>query len=160
MSEQFTIRDIFGKKRSLTDKGVSDNDYDISVVANKMVEGETIKQKLKTANSSTIKPTISLDEYCNIVYEWLRINPHCYTVLDFYEDNNNKPFLYPLGEVLKSEKIRVLLEQRMGRDSANGKLKGKSIEMLRNWYWGGDCFLKQNGDGSTTINGDIVFELG
>ena len=158
MSEEkkYTMVDIFGNRRSVQNDDRSDTR--IEIISNKIVEGQTIKQKLKTANSVNTNPTITLDEYCNVVYEWLRINPHVYSVLDYYEDDNNKPFHYPLSSVLKSEKIRTLLEQRMGRDSATGKLKGKSIEMMRNWYWGGDCFLKDGG-GNSMGNGDVSYEL-
>lgn len=79
----------------------------------KRVKGKNPKEMLETAKSAYKEvSTVTLDEYCDIVYEWLLLNKKCFSVLEFYEDESNRPFEYPMEEVEKNERICHLLEQR------------------------------------------------
>lgn len=79
----------------------------------KRVKGKTTKDRVKSAKSMYAEtPTVTLDEYSMLIYNWLLINKTAFSVLDFYEDDSNMPFEYPMEEVEKDERICHLLEQR------------------------------------------------
>lgn len=126
------------------------------------VQGETSKEKLKHIREKVYcQPTVSLEDYCSIIFEWLRINSQTYTVLDFFEDDSNQPFEYTLEEVMSCPAIAVLLEQRIGRDGMNGKLKGTLVStLLANKYnW---CTSKTETKSAVEVKTDepIQFEFG
>jgi hypothetical protein len=80
----------------------------------KRVKGKNAKEMLKTVKAAyKAVSTVTLDEYCDIVYEWLLLNKNCFSVLEFYEDESNRPFEYPMEDVEQNERICHLLEQRI-----------------------------------------------
>lgn len=98
----------------------SDNDIEELGVSesegkrNKGFNGKTTKARVKNANALYVdKPTVTLQEYSALVYNWLLINKNAFAVLDFYEDESNMPFEYPMEEVEKDERIEKLLQQRL-----------------------------------------------
>lgn len=81
---------------------------------NRGFDGKTTKARVKSANALYVgKPTVTLQEYSALVYNWLLINKNAFAVLDFYEDDSNMPFEYPMEEVEKDERIEKLLQQRL-----------------------------------------------
>lgn len=126
------------------------------------IPGATIKERVKWIKSHTYtKPTVSLEEYSMLVLEWLRLNPDCYSVLDFYEDRNNAPFEYTLQEVMEYEPISILLEQRIGTACATGRIKGGlAKELMANRFgWVTQRAANKN---ETTLASEeeIKFEFG
>lgn len=90
----------------------------------KKIEGKTAKEKIKNAGKLyTPKPTVTLEEYCNLVFNWLLINPRVFSVLEYYEDESNQPFDYPMEIVEQNEKIQHLLEQRIVNLCLTGNIK-------------------------------------
>lgn len=129
-------------------------------LTNEKIQGDTVKEKLNYIHNNVYcEPTVSLDEYCEIIYEWLRINSSTYTVLDFFEDNNNIPFEYTMEDVMSCPRISLLLEQRIGRDGMNGRLRGTlTSTLLQNKF----NWVDKNVKTELTVdsNEPIQFEFG
>lgn len=128
----------------------------------KYIYGKDNKERLDYIKTQIYcEPTMSLEDYCRVIYEWLRINSDTYTVLDYYEDDNNQPFEYSLEEVMCCPIIAILLEQRIGRDGMNGKLKGTLVStLLANKYSWVTSRTASKVDTNLTSDGPIKFEFG
>lgn len=122
----------------------------IETNSNISIKGDTIDEKLNTIRTETYSSneSISLEEYCVVICEWLRINKQAYSILDFYEDDANKPFLYPLTETVKDTNILKLLEYRISRDASKGILRGTiTNDLMKNLYgWADKKQVELQGD--------------
>lgn len=103
----------------------------------KPIPGDTLSEKLDEINTRTYTATkdVSLEDYCKVICEWLRINKGAYSILDFYEDEKNKPFLYPISETGSDINVNKLLEYRISRDASKGILRGTiTNDLMKNLY--------------------------
>lgn len=127
------------------------------------IPGENTAERLKHIREKVYvkEPSCTVEEYCLIIFEYLRLNPEVYTILDFFEDDNNQPFEYHIEEVMKQPAILLLLEQRMVKGGITGKLKGTILStVLANQYdW---CTSKTESKANVQVRTDepIQFDFG
>lgn len=131
----------------------------------KRIKGKTSKEQLKTVNSFYAKkPNVTLDEYCDIVYEWLLLNPRVFSVLEYYEDADNRPFEYPMEQVENNERIRHLLEQRIVNLCLTEKVKYGFGQLLLctkyNWVSSRTSTEQKPDAPVSDNNNDIRFKFG
>ena len=90
------------------------------------------KKRLKELPIAPVT-TVTLAEFCNIVYFWLLKNKSAMSVLEFFEDENNQPFEYQLVDVLTDPKIETLMQERAKLLAMKGEIKGQVFATLANF---------------------------
>ena len=155
---------LFGPEALPYDLSYLKKEKDVEVVKPiRYIQGENSKEKCDyIENEVYTEPTVSLEEYCKIIFEYLRINGEMYSILDFYEDDNNKPFEYTLEEVMASPALGILLEQRIAKGGITGKLKGTLVStLLANKYaWVTSRTATENKTNITSNGEPIKFDFG
>lgn len=86
---------------------------------NKQIRGRSAEMRLSNIETKVYraKSPLTPANYAKVIAEWLRINPTKFSILDFYEDDDNLPFHYPLKTIveLHSPELETLLEQRIAK---------------------------------------------
>lgn len=80
---------------------------------------------------------VSLEQWCDLIYGWLMLNPQMISVSDYYAYLENAPFLYSLEQVLEfdSDKIYCLLQERIKTMMLRGKISREAaLAVLREQF--------------------------
>lgn len=101
---------------------------------------------------------VTLVQYCTIIYHWLRANKNVINILDFYDDDTNKPFLYSIDEVqqAKNQRIIKLLEQRIINAALNKEINATFAALLLQNHYG---WTKEQPKVELEVNQPIKFEF-
>lgn len=105
---------------------------------------------------------LDITDYCTIIYNWLLLNKNVYTLAEYWEEEENKPFIFSVQEVEAENDTRInkLLKNRVIRDGLNKKLNATlAVAVLRNEY-GWQIDGKGSDSGKDGKNEEITFELG
>ena len=129
------------------------------------IEGKDTKARIKNVGNMYVKkPTVSLDEYCDLIFNWLLLNPRAFSVLEYYEEKSNQPFEYRLEEVEGNERIMHLLEQRLINLCLTGGIKygfGTALMANRFGWVTSRTSTEQKPDAPVSDNNnDIKFKFG
>lgn len=102
---------------------------------------------------------VTLAQYCTLIHKWLFFNRKSISILDYYEDDTNKPFLYSIDEVMeaKSKKIMKLLEQRIINAALKKEISTSFAQILLQNHYG--WTLKDDTKTSVEVNVPIKFEF-
>ena len=121
-----------------------------------VVNNENVKKLYRKATE-----TISLADWCHVIYGWLMVNPKMLSITDFYNyPKDNAPFMYSLDEVINfdSDEIYNLLQERISTMMLRREIdREAALSLLKEKYgW--------NRDNEQNINlntgGNISFKFG
>lgn len=102
------------------------------------------------------KQKLSIEEYCQLIAQWLLEHTESLTVLDYYSTKTNQPFEYRLEEVLEanSPAIYAVLSERILDRALRGGLNPTVSKIL--------VGKKVNPDGTAfeIDNGEFSFKFG
>lgn len=109
----------------------------------------------------TTKQYVTIEQWCDIIYGWLLLNPKMLSITDFYNyPKDNAPFMYTLDEVINfdSDKIFNLLQERISTMMMRREIDRESaLAVLRERYgWSRDNETNVN----LNTGGVVSFKFG
>lgn len=131
----------------------------------KEIRGRTNWEKLNAVNEVQKLVTdrdkkISIGDYTRIILHWLKINPKCVNLIDFWEDTANQPTLYEYNDILekKDKRIIKILEARLIKAALNKEINATFVTTL---LQNEDYFSWRKDDSKTNVevNVPIKFEF-
>lgn len=129
----------------------------------KHLKGRTNAEKLvcidvERQNITERDKKITPAQYATIIYHWLMKNKNVYSIMDFFNDATNEPFLYSIDEIqeVKSKKIEKLLEQRLINAALKKEINGSFAQLVLQNHYG---WTKGEKTTEVEISGPIKFDF-
>lgn len=127
------------------------------------LQGRCSMEKLNAAEKAIadvckMDQGMTVQQYATLIYHWLMANKESITILDFYDDPENYPYLYSIDEVqeVKSKKIIKLLEQRIINASLKKEINASFAALLLQNHYG---WTKEQPKVEVEVSHPIRFEF-